>query len=384
MKTLIIGFAMAAFVHAGCGRPAPEPATQTASAPVTLSRAIIEDVESSFEAGGVVRTGVTALIASRVMAPITQVHARAGDRVRRGNALVTLDTRDIQAEKGRAEAASRSAVELARSADADVRSAESALVLARATHDRMAALHARKSATTQELDQAVAALTAAEAQRASARSRLAAADAAQAAAQASAEAATITATYAVLLAPFDGVVVERHADPGSMAMPGNPLLTLEDPATYRLEVQVDEARASGVTTGQVVSVHLDNAAGRSDGIAGRVTEIARVDPVSHAFLVKIDLPMSATLRSGMFGRARFPGPSRPALTVPGTSLIKRGQLTFVYRIDTDMRARLRPISTGTSSRERVEVLAGLREGDEIVTNPQPSLTDGARVTGGQP
>ena len=51
MKTLIIGLAMAAFVHAGCV-PAPEPATQSASSPVTLSRAIIEDVESSFEAGG--------------------------------------------------------------------------------------------------------------------------------------------------------------------------------------------------------------------------------------------------------------------------------------------------------------------------------------------
>jgi multidrug efflux pump subunit AcrA (membrane-fusion protein) len=65
-------------------------------------------------------------------------------------------------------------------------------------------------------------------------------------------------------------------------------------------------------------------------------------------------------------------------------LIKRGQLTFVYRIDTDMRARLRPISIGTSGQERVEVLAGLSEGDAIVTNPPPSLTDGARVTGGQP
>ena len=246
------------------------------------------------------------------MAPITQVHARAGDRVRRGNALVTLDTRDIQAEKGRAEAASRSAVELARSADADVRSAESALVLARATHDRMAALHARKSATTQELDQAVAALTAAEAQRASARSasplptlpRLLPRPAPK---------PQRSPPYAVLLAPFDGVVVERHADPGSMAMPGNPLLTLEDPATYRLEVQVDEARASGVTTGQVVSVHLDNAAGRSDGIAGRVTEIARVDPVSHAFREDRSADVG-DVALGMFGRARFPGPSRPALT----------------------------------------------------------------------
>jgi RND family efflux transporter MFP subunit len=354
---------------------------------VTLmsSRAAIEEVASSFEAGGVVRPRVTALISSRVMAPITQVHVRAGDRVRRGSVLVTLDTRDTQAERARAEAASRSAAELARAADADLHTAESALVLARATHDRMAGLHAKKSATPQELDQAVAALKAAEAYSTSARSRLAAADAARVAAEAAAEAATITATYAELRAPFDGVVAERHADPGSLATPGSPLLTLEDPSAYRVEVQLDEARAANVKTDQVISVRLDNApGGRDSWMDGRVAEIARVDAASHSFVVKIDLPPSAGVRSGLFGRARFPGALRRALTVPASALVKRGQLTFVYRVDAERRVRLRPVSVAAPTHDRVEVLAGLREGDEIVMSPPSSLTDGARVTGGQP
>jgi multidrug efflux pump subunit AcrA (membrane-fusion protein) len=385
VKAVIIGFAVTVVMSAGCSSPAREATTESAAVILPLSRASIEDVESSFEAGGVVRPRVTALVASRVMAPITQVHVRAGDRVRRGSPLVTLDTRDIHAEKARAEAASRSAAELARAADADLNAAESALVLARATHDRMAGLHAKKSATPQELDQALAALKAAEAQSTSARSRLAAADAARLAAQAAAEAATITATYAELRASFDGVVTERHADPGSMAMPGSPLLTLEDSATYRLEVQLDEARATRVETGQLVSVHLDNAPGGSDArLDGRVAEIGRVDPASHSFLAKIDLPASAAVRSGLFGRARFAGPPRRTLTVPAPSVIRRGQLTFVYRVDADKRARLRPIVVAAPGQGTVEVLAGLREGDEIVTNPPASLTDGARVTGGQP
>jgi multidrug efflux pump subunit AcrA (membrane-fusion protein) len=385
VKAVIVGFAMAVLIGAGCRSSTREATTESDVVTLALSRATIEEVTSSFEAGGVVRPRVTALIATRVMAPITQVHVRAGDRVRRGDVLVSLDPRDIDAEKERAEAASRSAAELARAADADVHAAESALGLARATHDRMAALHARKSATAQELDQAVAALRAAEAQSTSARSRLAAADAARLAARATAEAATITATYAELLAPFDGVVTERHADPGSMAMPGTPLLTLEDPATYRLEVQLDEARAASVKTGQIISVHLDNAPGSADRrMDGRVSEISRVDPASHSFLLKIDLPSSAAVRSGLFGRGRFPGAARRTLTVPVSSLIKRGQLTFVYRVDTDRRARLRPISIATPGQDRVEVLAGLREDDEIVTSPPPSLTDGARVTGGHP
>jgi RND family efflux transporter MFP subunit len=384
VKTAVIGLVLAAFVSAGCGSTAHQAADESAPVTVALSRITVADFASSFEAGGVIRARATALIASRVMAPITQVHVRPGDRVRRGATLVTLDGRDIQAHKRQAAAASLSAAEAARAADADVRTAESALVLARATQERMASLHAKRSATTQELDQAVAALAAAQAQRASAQARLAAANAARDAAQASAEAATISATYTVVAAPFDGIVTERHADAGSMAMPGAPLLVLEDPAVYRLEVQLDEARVL-VETGQTVSVRIDNTPAAGDGwIDGRVAEIARIDPGSHSFVVKIDLPASPALRSGLFGRARFSGPTRRALTVPRPALITRGQLTFVYVVDGEKRARLRPISPGASDHDRTEVLAGLRDGDAIVTNPPVSLTDGAPVTGARP
>jgi multidrug efflux pump subunit AcrA (membrane-fusion protein) len=381
VKTLVLALILA-MLAGGCTSPTTQDAAESPITTVTLTRVTVEDVSSSFEAGGVVRPRASALIASRVLAPITRVHVRAGDRVRRGSTLVTLDAQDIHAEKSRAEAGSISAAEIARAAKGDVEAAESAVTLARATHDRMASLHAKRSATAQELDQAVAALTAAEAQRATAQSRLAAAEAARRAAEASASAAAITATYTVLSAPFDGIVTERRADPGSMATPGSPLLVLEDPTTYRLEVQVDEARASLVRPGQLVSVRIDSAPGGEDGWANaHVAEIARIDPESHTFLVKIDLPPPTDLRSGLFGRARFPGPSRRALTVPSSALIKRGQLTFIYVVDVEQRARLRPISKGTVNLDRAEVLAGLRDGDAIVTDPPASLTDGARVAG---
>lgn len=382
MNNPIVGFVLAAVMSASCASGPQRTTTDSPPVAVEVGRVDLRDIAASFEAGGVVRARATALIASRVMAPITQVHVNPGDRVRRGAALVTLDGREIQANRGRAEASFLSAVEAAGAAEADVRGAQSALVLARATHDRMAGLHDKRSATGQELDEAVAALAAAEAQRASAQARFAAANAARDAAQASAEAATVTATYTVLTAPFDGIVTERRADPGSMATPGAPLLVVEDPGTYRLEVQLDEARAALVHVGTTVSVRLDNAPGEGDAwSSGRVAEIARVDPASHAFLVKIDLPASASLRSGLFGRARFPEPPRRALTVPASALINRGQLTFVYLVDAEGRARLRPISVGSVDRDRSEVLAGLREGDATVTNPPPSLADGTRVAG---
>jgi multidrug resistance efflux pump len=312
------------------------------------------------------------------MAPIAEVRVRAGDRVLRGSPLVTIDAREIAANQAHAAASAASAAESAHAAEADVRSAESAWVLARSTHDRIAGLHAKRSATDQELDQVVAALSAADAQRASARSRLTAATAARDAAAAAAEAAMITAAYTVLSAPFDGVVTERRADPGTMATPGTPLLTLEDTSSYRLEIQLDEARAMLVANGQAVDARLDNA-NNGEWIRTQVAEIGRVDPASHNFIVKVNVPSSPAVHSGLFGRARFAGTARRGLTVPLSALVRRGQLTFVYLVDADSRARLRPVSGGDADSSRVEVLAGLREHDTVVAAPPPSLTDGARV-----
>jgi multidrug resistance efflux pump len=314
------------------------------------------------------------------MAPIVDVRVRAGDRVHRGDVLVTLDARDLRADNARAQAATVSATESVRAAEADVHAAESAVELARLTHDRVASLQARRSATTAELDQALAALTTAEAQHAGAQARLAAASAGRDAAKAGADAAAVTVTYATLTAPFDAIVTQRSAEPGSMAAPGAPLLTLEDPTTYRLEVTLDETRAALVAPGGETAIQLDNG---DASMTGRVFEIARVDPMSHSFLVKIDLPAGVAVRSGQFGRATFSGPLRRAVTVPSSALIRRGQLTFVFVADADQRLHLRPVSTGETAGERTEVLAGLRQSDRIVLSPAPTLTDGDAVAGGR-
>lgn len=383
MKSAVFGLLTAVSIAAaGCASRPHQTAAESPAVTVTVARVGLTDFASTFEAGGVVRARATAMIASRVMASIAQVHVRPGDRVRRGEVLVTLDARDLRANRGQADAAALSAVEQARAAEADIHAAESALVLAGATHDRMTALHAKRSATAQELDQAVASLAAAEAQRSAAVARRAAANASRDAATASAESAAVAATYAVLSSPFAGIVTERHADPGSMATPGTPLLVVEDPAAYRLEVQLDETRASAIAIGQRVALRLDNAAGDgNEWETGPVVEIARVDPSSHAFLVKIDLPPAISVRSGLFGRARVSRPSRRTLAVPIAALIARGQLTFVYVIDGEGRARLRPVSLGATDNDRAETLAGLHDGDSVVVNPPASLIDGARVTG---
>lgn len=376
----IVWIGAAALSTACAPSTAQKPEERTPSS-VATAAADVTELASSVEAGGIVRARVTALIASRLLAPIVDVRVRAGDRVRRGDVLVMLDARDLRANDARAQAAVLAAAESVRAAEADVRATESAAQLARVTHDRLATLQAKRSATVEELDQAVAALSGAEAQHAAAQARLAAATASRDAAKAAADAAVVTSTYATLTAPFDGIITERTAEPGSMAAPGTPLLTLEDPSAYRLEVRLDETRGALVAPGTEAAIQIDN---RDRPITGRVVEIARVDPASHSFLVKLDLPPEVTVRSGQFGRATFLGPLRHTLTIPATAVVHRGQLTFVFVVEADQRTHLRPVSLGTVNGDRVEVLAGLRQRERVVTSPEPSLADGTAVTGARP
>jgi hypothetical protein len=63
-------------------------------------------------------------------------------------------------------------------------------------------------------------------------------------------------------------------------------------------------------------------------------------------------------------------------------VVRRGQLTFVYTVDADGRARLQPVSPGAEADDRIEILAGIREGNRVIADPPAELSDGARVTEG--
>ena len=376
-------FALSALV-AGCGVSPQPPAAKAAPVAVSTVRAESTALASSFEAGGVVRSRSMAVVSSRIMAPILDVRVRPGDRVRRGAPLVTLDGREIDANRARAAATLASAVEAVRGAQSEIRTAQAVMTLARTTHDRIRTLHEKRSATPQELDQAVSALETAEAQLSQSQAHLSAANAARDAAQAAGDAAAIAGSYATLTAPFDGVITERSVDPGSMASPGVGLLTMEDSTALRLEVSLDEARARQIVIGQPVDVHIGEGGSPDRSIGGHVIEVARMDPASHSFLVKVDLTADPALRSGLFGRARFTGSSRQTLAVPASAAVRRGQLTFVFTVDGESRARLQAVSPGVAVGDRLEILAGLHERDLVIANPPLSLSDGTPVSGARP
>lgn len=368
---------------AGCGK-APE-STPDTSAPVSVStaEASVAEWPAHFDAGGVLRARTTATIASRLMAPVSAVRVRPGDRVRQGQVLVELDAASLTANAARATAAVTAAAQTIAAAGADIEGAEAGLSLAKATQARIATLKANRAATAQELDEANAALSAAESRLKAARARHAEATAGLEAQTAAKLAATTDASYRTLSAPFDGVVIERRIDPGSMAAPGVPLLIVESPSALQLEVRLDAARAALVSIGQTVPVNIDTDGTTAAPRDGRVAEISTIDAGTHSFGLKIDIADTRGWRSGLYGRAHFSGAPRKTLQVPAQALIRRGQLSFVFVATADGHARLRAVSLGETRPDQaavVEVLDGLTAGEAVLLAPPATLTDGARIT----
>ena len=329
-----------------------------------------------YEAVGTVRARTAAAISSKVMAYVREVRVQAGDAVREGQLLIMLDARDLEANYKRAEAGRDEARSAQVEADSALAAANAQLDLAKVTFGRMQELFDKKSISNQEFDEATARRKAAEAayQMAAAKGAQVLAKIAQA--EQELQAAGITRGYAELRAPFGGVVTAKTAEPGSMATPGAPLLTVERAGAYRLEAAVEESRVRSIRAGQPVSVSLE-ALGRT--FEARVSEIVpAVDAASRAYVVKIDLPTVAQLRSGMFGRAMFSSGARSVLAVPAAAVSERGQLQSVLVADGGY-ARTRLITIGQKSGDQVEVLSGLSAGEKVICPLPQSLADGARV-----
>ncbi len=331
--------------------PAVAPETVSGVAVIVAQGTTVPD---SLEAVGTVRAAQSTQIASQTMGNIIEIRAQEGDRVQGGQILAVID--DSQAR-----AAVEQSAAAVTAAQKEISSAESELALAQSTLKRYQQLFDKKSISPQEFDEIKTRSQAAESRR-----DLARANEAQAAAALTQARTSLANTQ--IRAPFSGVVTEKKADAGTFASPGMPLFTLEDTRSYRLEAMVDESDIRLVHVGEAVPVLLDSV--QSAEFRGRVAQIVpAADPASRSFVVKIELPADARLRSGLFGRARFPRGARSALLIPRTTIVERGQLRGVFVIDANQIAQLHYVTLGKTFGEQVEVLSGLQQGEKLVAAP---------------
>lgn len=366
-------------IGCGGGNEGPTPKVESVAG-IRTGKIQIQTVPDEIAVPGSVIAASTAQVAARAMGTVVQVAAREGDTVKRGQLLAQLDERELGARRNSAQAreqASNAGVEQAARA---VAAAEAQGDVAKKTYERYLYLKEQKSVSPQEFDEVAAKYQAAQAGLEQAKAGLRQAQAGALQAKSELQAASSVAGYARIVAPFDGRVVRRQVEPGSLISPGMLLFVVEDTGHYQLEVTLPADALVAVHKGTIARVELDGQSQRT--IPGKVAEIeGGADPAAHTAKARIDLAKDPDVQSGMFGRAFFVNGEKRALIVPTDALVERGQLRGIYLVRSDGVAHLRLVTLGKSRGTRVEVLSGLNDGETLVLNPGAQELDGKKVYG---
>ncbi len=278
-------------------------------------------------------------VAGQILATILEIKVNAGDAVKRGDPLVTLDDRELQAQS--------------REAAAAISAAEAELSLREQDLARYRKLYADKAVTREDLDRMESTYKVAAAQLRRAREQTSRID--------------IQLTYTKIRATADGLVLDRFVDPGDLAAPGKPLLTISDPAELELHAGIREGLAGFVHPGLELPVHID-AVGRD--LIGKVREIVpQAEPTSRSVLVKIALPSDQTkgLYNGMFGRIAIAIGDRERIVAPRAFIDRVGQLDLAL-VQGDKRIERRFVRVGSRYGDKIEILSGLKIGETLVAD----------------
>jgi RND family efflux transporter MFP subunit len=326
-------FTAAALLLAGCGKKTHERAPVPALPPAIVQ---VETVEAkrlmaTEEVIGTVRAKTRAMISANMSGRIEEMFAASGQTVQRGDLLMRLDAREVQARLDRV-TAERDQVEK--------------------EYQRFTSLLDQNAVTRQEFE---------------------AVESRQRVAKAAVNEADTMLGYAQLTAPFDAIITRKLAEVGDLAFPGKPLLELEDPAALRLEAAVPEALLGRVRLGAKLAVRIPAMEQNLEGVVSEIEPAG--DPDSRTFLVKIDLPEADGLRSGQFGRVAVPVAETSVLRVPASAVIQRGQLEMVF-IAANQQAQMRIVRTGKHFGSEIEVISGVTAGEQIVTEGNKLLLDG--------
>lgn len=375
---LSLAFTMATL---SCGRDEATGEAEGPAVEVELHVMRLETVDGVYEASGTLGAGQTAIVTSKVPGYVRELHVQAGDRVEADDALVVLDGEEIRARLNAAKSGLAEAEAAEIEASNGLEAAGARAELTQATYDRFKELEAKRAVTPQEIDEVASRRLAADAEKAAAAARLRRLQAGLERARSEVAAAEAVWGQTTVRAPYRGRVIERHVDVGSLAMPGAPLLVLEQDGPLTAEVAVDESQAGRIALGDEARVSLD-AGGSGDVVVGTVREVSpAIDPRSRAFSVKVALPSEvdiARYAPGRFARVSFSVGTAERLLVPESALVRRGQLELVYVVQ-DERTRLRLVTLGRSGNGSAEVLSGLDAGDVVVRQASDVSGEGARV-----
>ncbi len=361
---------------------------QTSLRPVAVALVKRSPIVNSLTLSGAFQPYQEVDVHAKVAGYIRQIFVDVGDKVKDRQVLAVLEVPELRAEVLGAEATIEHSQNAIRRAQSEIAQAESAHSAAHFAYVRLKqASEGRQGLIAeQELEDAQDKDKEAEAQVESANASLAEAQSQLSVSKASGKQLAAMEAYTQITAPFDGVITKRYADTGALIQAGTasntqamPVVQLAQWSRLRLVVPVPEFDASQIRLGSVVQVHVA-ALGRD--FQGKVARFSdALDQQTRTMHTEIDVDnRDGTLVDGMYAEVNLTLSKKDAaLTVPIQAVQRETSGASVLIVDEDGRIRERQVQLGVEGSNRVEILSGLSERDQVVMGNRSEFRLGEKV-----
>lgn len=359
VRRTVLGIAALWILLGGCDKIQPGAFTPVEKAPfrpTLTATATLQETDQWYEAIGTVRPKTETRIEARVTGQVLDVKVSPGDQVTKGALLVALDSRQMTSRLVQAKQALKTAQASREQTRHALDAARAGFKESQAGYNRVKRYFDSQAATAQDLEAAESTYHQAEAGVKRAEEALVATESGILQARAVVNESNIALEYTRILAPDAGVVLKRFVEPGDLALPGKPLVTLRTSGALRMEAHVPEGLIARVAPGASLEVDIETLGRQVDATVEEIVPYA--DPTSRTFLVKAAMPPVDGLYPGMFGKLRIPVGRQRIVTVPGLAVRRVGQLELV-RVKSGDDWQVRHVKTGVRLGDDVEVLSGL-------------------------
>lgn len=327
-------------------------------------------------------------IHAKVAGYIQHIYVDVGDKVKEGQVLAVLEIPELTAQVLGAEATIKRSEDSIHRAKSEVQSAESSYAAAHFAYTRLKqASEARPGLIAeQELDDALAKDQEAQAQVESAKAAFSESQSELAVSQASRKQLAAMEAYTKITAPFAGVITNRYADTGALIQAGTssntqamPVVQLAEWSKLRLVVPVPESAVPQIRLGSSVQVRV---AALNRTFEGKVARFAdALDQQTRTMETEIDVEnRDGALVDGMYAETTLVlNHKNDALTIPIEAMERDGEGANVLLVDGSDRIQERQIKLGEEDNDRIEVLSGLSNGDEVVIGNRSQFRAGEKV-----
>jgi len=312
-----------------------------AAEPPATAAVEYREVDEVYTVDGTVEAVKQSTVAAQIPGRVVEIRFDAGDRVKQGEVIVRIDSREVS--------------DALASAEAQRAQTRAALTNARAVYERTRELFDQKFVSKAALDKALADYQAAQAQF-------------EAAAAAASRAATVKG-YAVVAAPYSGVVAARHVELGETVAPGTPLMTGFDPRDLRVVADIPQHKLGAIrrdASARVEFVQLKQVVESAP-----LTVLPTADARTHTTRVRLALPRYVDgTYPGMYARVHFTIGRAKKLVIPAAAVVRRTELTGAYVVAANGDLQFRQVRLGAAAGDAgVEVLAGLKPGERVALDP---------------